>query len=153
MQIRAEIQALEADDAVEMNDDEPMLIGKAAIELALTKSMMKRRPGTTFSFETMEVFGDGNLVTETGKTITKGATGSVVSTGKYMAFLKNATANTAAFATSATKTKKRNKGLSPSHAAHPHCQSYFPGEPVFQGAGNGNGVSYISLYSASGSCH
>ncbi len=102
-QVRAEIQALEtewakastakdiakvmsfyADDAVEMNDDEPMLIGKAAIEPALTKSMMERKPGTTVSFETMEVFGDGNLVTETGKIITKDAAGKVVSTGKYM---------------------------------------------------------------------
>lgn len=101
--LKAEIQAIEtewasattakdikkvmsfyADDAVEMNDDEPMHVGKAAIEQSLTKTMATRKAGTTVSFETMDVFGDGNVVTEVGKTTTKDAAGKLVSTGKYV---------------------------------------------------------------------
>jgi ketosteroid isomerase-like protein len=101
--LKAEIQAIEtewatastakdinkvmsfyADDAVEMNDDEPMHVGKAAIQQSLLKSMEARKAGTTVSFETMDVYGDGNVVTEVGKTTVKDAAGKVVSTGKYM---------------------------------------------------------------------
>lgn len=101
--IKAEIQAVEtewaaattakdiskvmtfyADDAVEMNDDEPMHVGKAAIQQALAKSMATRKAGTTVSFETMDVYGDGNVVTEVGKTTTKDAAGKLVNSGKYV---------------------------------------------------------------------
>lgn len=103
VQIRSEIQAIEtewakastakditkvmsfyADDAVEMNDDEPMLVGKAAIESSLTKSMTKRKAGSTVSFETLDVFGDANLVTEVGKMTVKDSTDKVISAGKYI---------------------------------------------------------------------
>lgn len=101
--IKAEIQAIEtqwakattakdidkamayyADDAVEMNDDEPMLVGKAAIRQALANTMATRKVGTTVSFETIDVYGDGNVVTEVGKITNKDAAGKVVSTGKYV---------------------------------------------------------------------
>ncbi|ADB39892.1 YybH family protein [Spirosoma linguale] len=101
--LKAEIQAIEtewasattakdinkvisfyADDAVEMNDDEPMQVGKAAIQQSLLKSMEARKAGTTVSFETMDVYGDGNVVTEVGKTTTTDAAGKVVSAGKYV---------------------------------------------------------------------
>lgn len=78
------VMSFYADDAVEMNDDEPMQVGKAAIKQALAKTMATRKAGTTVSFETMDVFGDGNVVTEVGKTTTKDAAGNVVSGGKYV---------------------------------------------------------------------
>ncbi|KAA9341082.1 YybH family protein [Larkinella humicola] len=78
------VMALYADDAIEMADDEPMCVGKAAIRQVLLKSMKARKAGTTVSYETMDVYGDGDLVTEVGKTTVKDAAGNVVSTGKYM---------------------------------------------------------------------
>ncbi|WP_421826844.1 YybH family protein [Larkinella sp.] len=78
------IMALYADDAIEMADDEPMCVGKAAIRQVLLKSMKARKAGTTVSYETMDVYGDDKLVTEVGKTTIKDAAGNVVSTGKYM---------------------------------------------------------------------
>ena len=102
-QIRAEIQAIEnewakastakdiarvmsfyADDAVEMNDDEPMSVGKPAIEAALTKSMMKHKAGSTVTFETLDVFGSADQVTEVGKITVKDSTDKVISAGKYI---------------------------------------------------------------------
>ncbi|MVM35890.1 DUF4440 domain-containing protein [Spirosoma sp. HMF4905] len=78
------VMALYADDAVEMADDEPMSVGKAAIRQVLLKSMKARKAGTTVSYETMDVYGDGNVVTEVGKTTIKDPAGNVVSAGKYM---------------------------------------------------------------------
>ncbi|GAB3926187.1 YybH family protein [Larkinella terrae] len=78
------VMALYADDAVEMADDEPMAVGKAAIRQVLLKSMKARQSGTTVYYETMDVYGDGNVVTEVGKTTVKDASGKVVSAGKYM---------------------------------------------------------------------
>ena len=80
----AKVMAFYADDAVEMNDDEPMHVGKAAIQQALLKSMAARKAGTTVSFETMDVYGVGNVVTEVGKTTIKDAAGNMVSSGKYV---------------------------------------------------------------------
>ena len=77
------VMAFYADDAVEMNDDEPMQVGKAAIQQALVNSWAARKAGTVVSFETMDVYGDGNVVTEVGKTTTSDAAGKVVSKGKY----------------------------------------------------------------------
>lgn len=78
------VMAFYADDAVEMNDDEPMHVGKPAIQQALVNSMATRKAGATVSFETMDVYGDGNVITEVGKTTTKDAAGKVVSSGKYV---------------------------------------------------------------------
>lgn len=80
----SKVMAFYADDAVEMNDDEPMHVGKPAIQQALAKSFADRKAGTVVSFETMDVYGDGNVVTEVGKTTTKDAAGKVVSSGKYV---------------------------------------------------------------------
>ena len=46
--------------------------------------MATRKAGATVSFETMDVYGDGNVITEVGKTTTKDAAGKVVSSGKYV---------------------------------------------------------------------
>lgn len=79
------IMAVYADDAVSMANNGPMLEGKAAIQQDQEKNMKTAKTGNVMSFETLDVYGDGDVVTETGKSTTKDATGKVVGTGKYMA--------------------------------------------------------------------
>ncbi len=79
------ITALYTDDVVSMVDDAPMLMGKAAIQKDYEATFLKNPPGVAISFDIVDVFGDGNTVTEVGKTIRKDAAGKVISTGKYMA--------------------------------------------------------------------
>jgi len=62
-----------------------MAVGKAAIRKSIEEGLAKRSKGETATYETMDVFGDGNIVTETGKTTVKDANGKVAYTGKYMA--------------------------------------------------------------------
>jgi uncharacterized protein (TIGR02246 family) len=102
--VKAEIQALEnawavasnakdvttisgfyADDAVSMPANKSIIVGKAAIEKDIKADLEKRKADNVVSYETTEVFGTENLVTEFGKTSTKDATGKVTYTGKYMA--------------------------------------------------------------------
>lgn len=81
----AAIAAFYSDDAISMSNNAPMLVGKAAIQKDIETSLAKRKEGNTITFETLEVFGDDKLVTETGKTTSKDASGKVVYNGKYMA--------------------------------------------------------------------
>lgn len=82
------LMALYADDAVSMSNNAPSLVGKAAIQKDLEENMKKRPEGSTISFETTEVFGDDQVVTEIGTSVTKDTTGKVTSTGKYMAIFE-----------------------------------------------------------------
>ncbi len=77
--------ALYANDAMAMSDDEPSLSGKEAIRTKLEKDMKKGDNGMNFHFETLDVIGTGDVVTEVGKTTIKDASGVEISTGKYMA--------------------------------------------------------------------
>ena len=102
--VKAEIQALEsswseadnardaeaiaafyADDAKSMSNDKPTLVGKSAILEDIKASIAERTEGNTVVYETQEVFGDENTVTEIGTSTVKDASGKVISTGKYMA--------------------------------------------------------------------
>ena len=102
--VKAEIQALEnawaeadnarntnalvafySDDAMSLGSNKPMEVGKAAIQKGIEAGMAKRVKGNTSSYEVMDVYGDGNQVTEVGKVTTKDAAGKVTYTGKYMA--------------------------------------------------------------------
>ena len=104
VKVKAEIQAIEndwatasnagdaatiagfyADDAISMNPNKPMSVGKAAIQKEIEAEMAKHKKDNKVSFETMDLYGDENRVTETGKTTVTDATGQVVYTGKYMA--------------------------------------------------------------------
>lgn len=106
-QIKTEIQALEdawaaalnakdldalmamyADDAVSMPDNAPILSGKAAIRKQQEQEFAATPAGKTYSFEVLDVYGDGNTVTETGKSTYKDAAGKVTGTGKYMVVWK-----------------------------------------------------------------
>ena len=79
------IAAFYSDDAISMSNNAPMIVGKAAIQKETAESLAKRAQGETVAYETLEVFGDGNTVTEIGTAITKDASGKVIRTGKYMA--------------------------------------------------------------------
>ncbi len=81
----AAISAFYADDAISMSNNNPMLVGKAAILKDIEAGLAKRQKGATVSYDIMDVFGDENTVTEVGKTTSKDATGKVFNTGKYMA--------------------------------------------------------------------
>jgi ketosteroid isomerase-like protein len=102
--IKAEIQAIEnawaaasdakdvativgfyADDAISMNDDKPMLVGKAAIQKGVEEEMANRKAVGKISFETLDVYGDENRVTEIGKTTVRADAAIITYAGKYMA--------------------------------------------------------------------
>lgn len=102
--IKAEIQGLESnwatadnardanaiagfysDDAISLSNNAPMTVGKAAILKETEESLAKRAQRETVSYDVLEVFGDGNMVTEIGTSISKDASGKVIRTGKYMA--------------------------------------------------------------------
>lgn len=79
------IMAFYADDAVSMQNNRPMLVGKAAILQDLNEALAKREKGSTTAYDVVDVFGDANQVTEVGKVTRKDASGKVIYTGKYMA--------------------------------------------------------------------
>jgi len=79
------ILAFYGDDAVTMGPEEPMRVGKAAIQKSIEAGFAKSAAGSTVTYDVLEVFGDENTVTEIGKSTRKDATGKVTYTGKYMA--------------------------------------------------------------------
>jgi ketosteroid isomerase-like protein len=81
----ATIVGFYADDAISMNDDQPMLVGKAAIQKGVEEEMARRKANTTVAFETLDLYGNENRVTEVGKTTITDSAGKVTYTGKYMA--------------------------------------------------------------------
>ena len=77
-----------ADDANSLPPNKPTLVGKAAI-LADTKAgMAEDDDGATSKFEVVDVFADGNLAVEVGRSITKNPDGSK-SYGKYISVFEN----------------------------------------------------------------
>lgn len=102
--IKAEIQALESswaaadnardanaiqefysDDAISFSNNAPMTIGRADIKKEIEKGLAKKAEGETVAYNTLEVYGDENTVTEIGTAESKDASGKVIRTGKYMA--------------------------------------------------------------------
>lgn len=81
----ATIVGFYADDAISMNDDKPMLVGKAAIQKGVEEEMARHKENDKVVFETLDLYGDENRVTEVGKTTLTDSTGKVIYTGKYMA--------------------------------------------------------------------
>lgn len=86
-QIKTEIQQIESDwsvaesagdvnalaafyssDAISMGSGKPMLVGNDAIKKDMAESIAKRPKGMKTSYETMDVFGSDDYVTEIGKT-------------------------------------------------------------------------------------
>lgn len=81
--------ALYSDDAVSMPDGEPMLNGKAAIQKKMEADFAKPAKYASVAFETMDVYAQGDVVTEVGKTTYKDAAGKTIGGGKYFAIFKN----------------------------------------------------------------
>ncbi|MBA2746421.1 MAG: nuclear transport factor 2 family protein [Flavisolibacter sp.] len=79
------LAAFYSDDAISMGSNEPMIVGNAAIKKDMEESLAKKPKGAKISYETMEVYGSGNYVTEVGKTTRMDSTGKVTSRAKYMA--------------------------------------------------------------------
>lgn len=79
------VTAFYADDAVSLGNNQPMMVGHAAIEKDVEAYVGKRAKGITTSYDVMDVFGCDNYATEVGKTTRKDSTGKIVYTGKYMA--------------------------------------------------------------------
>ena len=77
--------AMYADDAVSMPDGEPMLTGKAAIQKKQEADFAKPAKFASIAFETMDVYAQGDVATEVGKTMYKDASGKTIGGGKYMA--------------------------------------------------------------------
>lgn len=80
----ATIMDLYAEDAISMPDGAPALEGKAAIQKDMEADFASSKIRKTVTYETVEVFGDENRVTETGTVIAKDATGKVAFTEKYI---------------------------------------------------------------------
>lgn len=78
------LMALYTDDAVSMPDNAPMLVGKDAIRKSQEQEFANTPAGRTYSFEVLDIYANGNTVTETGKSTYKDAAGQVTGTGKYM---------------------------------------------------------------------
>ena len=78
------LMALYTDDAVSMPDNAPMLVGKDAIRKNQEQEFANTPAGMTYSFEVLDIYANGNTVTETGKSTYKDAAGKVTGTGKYM---------------------------------------------------------------------
>ena len=79
------LMAMYADDAVSMPDGEPMLTGKAAIQKKQEADFAKPSKFASVAFETMDVYAQGDVVTEVGKTMYKDAAGKTIGGGKYIA--------------------------------------------------------------------
>lgn len=106
-QIRIDIQALEkgyadgmnakdanavlayyAEDAVSMDNNAPAVSGRDALLKMIQDHIASDTSNTVVSFETVDVFASGDLVTEIGKGIYKDTDGNVVKTEKYMALFE-----------------------------------------------------------------
>lgn len=78
------LMAMYTDDAVSMPASAPTLSGKAAIRQQQEQSFANQPTGMTFSFKTVDVFGNDKQVTETGTSTYKDDSGKIIGTGKYM---------------------------------------------------------------------
>ncbi len=79
------LMALYADDAVSMPDGETSISGKVAIQKKQEAEFAKPATYASIAFETVEVFAQGDIVTEVGKTMYKDADGKTIGSGKYIA--------------------------------------------------------------------
>lgn len=79
------LMALYADDAVSMPDGAPILSGKAAIQKQQEADFAKPSEYASVAFETTDVYAQGEVVTEVGKTNYKDAAGKTTGGGKYIA--------------------------------------------------------------------
>ncbi len=87
------LMALYADDAITMQNDALSLKGKAAIREQQQKDFKDPARYASISFQTQDVYGTADEVTEVGTSSEKDATGNVIRTGKYMAVFQKRNGN------------------------------------------------------------
>lgn len=77
------LMAMYADDAVILPNNGPMQSGKDAIRKELEREFAMMPAGLNYTFQTADIFGNADLVTEIGTSTMKDAGGNVTGTGKY----------------------------------------------------------------------
>lgn len=82
------IMAYYSDDAQSLPTGEPTVVGKEAIRARIEKQLAEDESGNSISFEVVEVFADGDLAIEIGRSVITDPEGNVVSTGKYMSLFE-----------------------------------------------------------------
>jgi ketosteroid isomerase-like protein len=82
------IMAIYSDDVISMPEGMPSIKGKAELRKHQEAEFANSKSESKMSFETLEVFSDGNNVMEIGTSTTKNTAGEVIKTGKYMAFFE-----------------------------------------------------------------
>lgn len=89
----AALMSLYADDAISMQNDGPVLKGKAAIQSQQDKDFAAPPKYASISFQTQDVYGTAEEVTEVGTSEEKDVAGKVIGTGKYMAIFQKRDGN------------------------------------------------------------
>jgi uncharacterized protein (TIGR02246 family) len=82
------LMALYADDATSMQDGAPTLKGKSAIQSQQEKEFAAPPRYASISFQTQDIYGTPDEVTEVGTSSEKDASGNEIATGKYIAVFK-----------------------------------------------------------------
>jgi len=77
--------AMYADDAQGMSHERPLISGKENLRKDLTEEMAKRKLDSKFTFTTLNVVGDENMLVETGLTTLTHPDGKTEASGKYLA--------------------------------------------------------------------
>lgn len=80
--------ALYADDATGMSNEKPLVTGKENLRKAFNEEMATRNTDNKFTFTTLSVAGDENMLVETGMTTLTYPDGRTEDAGKYMAVWK-----------------------------------------------------------------
>jgi ketosteroid isomerase-like protein len=80
--------AMYADDAQGMSNERPLISGKENLRKDLTEEMAKRNIDYKFTFTTLDVSGDENMLVETGLSTLTHPDGSTGPSGKYLAVWK-----------------------------------------------------------------
>ena len=73
-----------SDDAISYNRNEPPSVGKAAIKEKIAKQLASDTIGVTHVYKVVDLFADGNMVTEVGSFTNLNAAGAEVDKGFYM---------------------------------------------------------------------
>ena len=82
------LMALYAEDAVSMQEGAPTLVGKAAIQKKQEMDFAAPAKFAKIGFETTDVYAQGDVVTEVGKTFYKDSAGKTTGSGKYIALFE-----------------------------------------------------------------
>lgn len=82
------VVAYYSDDAVSMDNDAPIVVGKDAILKMVQKNILEDTLNFKVSFEVVDLFAAGDLVVETGKATYKDSVGNVAKTSKYMSIFE-----------------------------------------------------------------